>query len=77
MDALSEIQKDGKYNDGFEFKTIDMKAPGGAEAAAKYDWEGLKHGLVILNPDGSTHTKIPGHNYEKKDIVAALDAASK
>jgi hypothetical protein len=38
-----------------------------------YGFTDLKHGLVGFNSDGEALVKIPGHNFGRPEIVAAID----
>ncbi len=72
MGALSKIETEAPYKDKFDFEVISMETPQGTAASKKYDWQGLRHGLVILRK-GKQIKLIPGHKYGRDEIVAALD----
>jgi hypothetical protein len=57
---------------------IDFEIVPAAETARRraemesYGFADAKHGLVAFTRDGEPLVKIPGHNYGKEEIVAAI-----
>lgn len=39
----------------------------------EYGFTDLKHGLVILSPEGEAVFKLPGHTYGKAEIEAGIE----
>lgn len=70
MHALDEIKTKAPYKDRLTFEVVTLNSKENNEAAAKYEWEGHGHGLVVLNPDGSLDQLLAGHMYAKTDESA-------
>ena len=77
MDALRKIETESPYKDDFTFQVISMGSPEGKAASEKYDWQKQGHGLVVLDADGTQRALLPGHNYGRAEILAALDKLRK
>ncbi len=77
MNALDVIKTEAPYKDRFTFEIVGMGSERGKASDEKYDWENEGHGLVVLSADGTLLAKIPGHKYERPEIIEALDGALK
>ena len=73
---MSELQQE--YGDRVDFVVVDA-----AETAARKDeieafgFHDLRHGLVAFDSAGQAVVKLPGHEFGKAEITAAIEAALK
>ncbi len=40
---------------------------------AQFGFEAMKHGLVILSPDGEALVMMPGHQFGREEIESSLN----
>ena len=65
---------EGEYGDRVDFVLIPAE-----ETARRQDeiqafgFAELRHGLVVFTPAGEPAVKLPGHQFGKDEIVAAID----
>lgn len=71
---MGELQ--GEYSDRVEFQIVS------AEDTAKrqdeieeFGFTELKHGLVTFDASGEPAAKLPGHQFGKEEIRAAIETA--
>ena len=62
-----------KYEGKVEFEVVSLETEEGRTRAAKYDFEGLRHGLVAYDRSGAHAVTMPGHNFGKGEIEAKVE----
>jgi hypothetical protein len=60
-----------EYKGRIEFKVEPADTPEALDAAKRF-FVGRGHGLLGFDYDGDAMVVMPGHSYEKKDIVEEL-----
>ena len=65
---MSDLQKE--YDGRVTFNVIPINAAGADQEIQKHSLG--THGLVVYGADGAVSTTIPGHNFERKEIEAAI-----
>ncbi|MEM7309195.1 MAG: hypothetical protein AAF682_21100 [Planctomycetota bacterium] len=67
---------ESEYGDRVYFNVVPAeetaKVPDQIEA---FGFTELKHGLVTFSPGGDAVVKLPGHDFGKEEIAAAIEAA--
>ena len=56
-----------------EFRVSSLTTPEGRVESEKYDWQGKLHGLVGFDTFGKQAILIPGHEYGKERVRAAVE----
>ena len=71
--AVGELQ--AEYGEQVEFNIVSPEdtAKAGDEIAA-FGFTDLRHGLVAFTLEGDAKVKLPGHNFGKPEIVAAIES---
>lgn len=67
---MRELEADTKYKGKVQFTIVPPTKEGFKEEVAAFDMG--SHGLVALDPEGKTVTKLPGHEFKKADIEKAI-----
>lgn len=69
---MSELEKE--YADRAKFTIVPPEETVAAtEDIERFGFTDLKHGLVAFDAEGEALVKMPGHDFPKEDIVAALE----
>lgn len=65
---MSDLQPE--YDGRITFNIIPVNAEGADKEIHKHKLG--THGLVVYAADGTVSTTIPGHNFERKEVEAAI-----
>lgn len=72
--AVRELEQE--YGEQATFVLVSPEETGArADELTEYGFTDLKHGLVVFNAAGDAVAKIPGHNFGRTEIEAALKTA--
>lgn len=68
---MSELEQE--YGDRVEFNVMPAEVTAASpELMSSFGFDDLKHGLVAFNAQGEAVETLPGHNYDKYRIEAAI-----
>ena len=63
-----------EYGNSIEFNIIGAEETAAkADELAIYGFTDLKHGLVVFDANGDAQVKMPGHEFGKAEIQAAIE----
>lgn len=71
---MRELEQEYEGRARFDIVPPEETAESGDELA-EYGFTELKHGLVVLDPEGEAVAKLPGHQFGRAEIEAALQEA--
>ena len=68
---MGELEKE--YGDKVVFNIISAdETEKRQDEIDKFGFTALRHGLVVFGPDGKVEAKLPGHQFERSEIEAAM-----
>ncbi len=70
--AVRELEQE--YGDRVAFHVVPAEETMRSQAAIEeYGFTAQKHGLVVFSGSGEPRAKLPGHQFGKEEIRAAID----
>ena len=71
--AVSELEQE--YGEAVDFVIVPAEETAQAQAELEeFGFTASKHGLVAFTPEGEALVKIPGHQFGRDEIQAAIEA---
>ena len=73
---MSDLQQE--YGDRVDFVVVDaVETAQRKDEIEAYGFHDLRHGLVAFSSTGEAVVKLPGHEFGKPEITAAIEAVLK